>query len=211
MENKEAIELLEKTIDDFMSYFEPRGGISEVPLGPFERAKETLALLKPCPTCGGSKRIPNPTYGLLTKTKTDIIREIPCPECAEEPESQEPGLAESDYMSIEQREKFEAKNIPEKAETSSVVIGKIRAIINRVADEVPKGPVHSVCNKDVLWLCDRLEAAEKENKRLTENALGTIKEIEGDLFVDVVDPVCSLSVLAIGQAEEIKQLKALKE
>ena len=47
-----------------------------------------------------------------------------------------------------------------------------------------------------------------ENKRLTENALGTIKEIEGDLFVDVVDPVYSLSVLAMGQAEENKQLQA---
>ena len=46
MENKVAIEMLEKTIDDFMSYFEPRGGISEVPLGPFERAKKTLALLE---------------------------------------------------------------------------------------------------------------------------------------------------------------------
>ena len=28
---------------DFLSYFDPRGGISDVPLGPFERARETLA------------------------------------------------------------------------------------------------------------------------------------------------------------------------
>jgi len=39
----------------------------------------------PCPTCGGSKRVPNPTYGLLEKTKTDIIREITCPDCQAEP------------------------------------------------------------------------------------------------------------------------------
>jgi len=42
--------------------------------------KQALTLL-PCPTCNGNRRIPNPTYGLLTKTKTDIIREIPCPDC----------------------------------------------------------------------------------------------------------------------------------
>lgn len=45
---------------------------------------KALALLrdKPtCETCGDSGKVPNPTYGLLTKTKTDIIREIPCPDC----------------------------------------------------------------------------------------------------------------------------------
>ena len=33
---------LETIVQDFMSYFDPRGGISQVPLGPFERAKELL-------------------------------------------------------------------------------------------------------------------------------------------------------------------------
>jgi len=34
---------LRMLIDDFMSYFDPKGGVSDVPLGPFERAKEALA------------------------------------------------------------------------------------------------------------------------------------------------------------------------
>ena len=33
---------LRKIVDDFISYFDPRGGISDVPLGPFERAQEML-------------------------------------------------------------------------------------------------------------------------------------------------------------------------
>lgn len=39
---------------DFMDYFAPRGGISDVPLGPFERARECLDDLHmqaPCPEC----------------------------------------------------------------------------------------------------------------------------------------------------------------
>lgn len=37
------VEQLLKSIDDFLSYFDPRGGVSDVPLGPFERAKEMLS------------------------------------------------------------------------------------------------------------------------------------------------------------------------
>ena len=33
---------LRECIDDFLDYFNPKGGISDVPLGPFERTKETL-------------------------------------------------------------------------------------------------------------------------------------------------------------------------
>jgi len=31
-----------KALEDFLDYFDPKGGISDVPLGPFERAKELL-------------------------------------------------------------------------------------------------------------------------------------------------------------------------
>ena len=32
---------------DFLDYFEPRGGVSDVPLGPFERAQELLSVAAP--------------------------------------------------------------------------------------------------------------------------------------------------------------------
>ena len=35
-------EVLQDRVDDFMSYFDPRGGISQVPLGPFDRTRELL-------------------------------------------------------------------------------------------------------------------------------------------------------------------------
>jgi chromosome segregation ATPase len=54
----------------------------------------------------------------------------------------------------------------------------------------------------------KLETTEKERGRITNNALRTIRKIEGDIFINIVDPVYSLSVLAIGQCEEIKQLQA---
>jgi len=37
-------EKLETTVKDFLAYFDPEGGISEVPLGPFERASEVLGI-----------------------------------------------------------------------------------------------------------------------------------------------------------------------
>ena len=134
MENKEAIELLEKAITNRAST--PNGLVILERKGFYQ----ALALLKPCPTCGGSKQVGKEQfyYGRSVGWKE-------CPDCAEKPESQEPkdmghfnkeeiletwnncepesrepGLAESDYMSIEQREKFEAKNIPEKVETNKL-------------------------------------------------------------------------------------------
>ena len=38
----ERIKELETRLQDFMAYFDPKGGISDVPLGPFERAKQAL-------------------------------------------------------------------------------------------------------------------------------------------------------------------------
>jgi len=36
---------LMERIQDFLDYFDPKGGVSDVPLGPFERAKELLQAL----------------------------------------------------------------------------------------------------------------------------------------------------------------------
>ncbi len=44
-------EVLEARLRDFMDYYEPRGGVSDVPLGPFERAIEVLG---GCSRCGGA-------------------------------------------------------------------------------------------------------------------------------------------------------------
>ena len=38
--------LLVERLEDFLSYFNPKGGVSEVPLGPFERAREVLNISK---------------------------------------------------------------------------------------------------------------------------------------------------------------------
>ena len=59
---------------------------------------------------------------------------------------------------------------------------------------------------DIQELCDRLEAETKEKERLKDNAMKTIIEIEGELLIDIPDPVYSLSVLAVTQCDEIKQL-----
>ena len=107
---------------------------------------QAIALLKPCKTCGA---------------------------CAEKPESQEPGLAESDYMSIEQREKFEAKNIPEKVETSKFVgidNQDLLEVYRTLFDSIPFIPF-SVAQE----LCNRLEAAEKD---LAVQERITVKQIE---------------------------------
>jgi len=37
---EDKVARLQQTVKDFMSYFDPQGGVSDVPLGPFERAKE---------------------------------------------------------------------------------------------------------------------------------------------------------------------------
>ena len=161
---------------------------------------------------------------------------------ANKPESQEPGMAESDYMSIEQREKFEAGHVPEKVEPAKPV-SEFVAELHKQVERYDVGIGSNSLIRDMaLEACDRLESAEKEMlllkrpmevngfkaegmmavgqalidkdlkiKQLQAKALKTIKEIEGDLFVGVVDPVYSLSVLAMGQAEEIKQLEAKLE
>lgn len=39
-DDRAKIKQLQITVDDFMSYFDPRGGVSDVPRGPFDRARE---------------------------------------------------------------------------------------------------------------------------------------------------------------------------
>ena len=46
-----AREVWEARLRDFMDYYEPKGGVSDVPLGPFERAIEVLG---GCSRCGGA-------------------------------------------------------------------------------------------------------------------------------------------------------------
>jgi len=41
---KEKRDEYERRLKDFLDYFEPRGGISDVPLGPFERAQVALGI-----------------------------------------------------------------------------------------------------------------------------------------------------------------------
>ena len=41
VENKD----LKIALQDFMAYYAPRGGISDVPLGPFERGREVLNVI----------------------------------------------------------------------------------------------------------------------------------------------------------------------
>lgn len=38
---------LRYAVQDFMDYFRPRGGVSDVPLGPFERAQKVIEEIKP--------------------------------------------------------------------------------------------------------------------------------------------------------------------
>ena len=40
-------EQYKKVLEDFLAYFDPKGGISSVPLGPFERANEVLEKIPP--------------------------------------------------------------------------------------------------------------------------------------------------------------------
>lgn len=70
---------LKEAVEDFMSYFDPQGGVSQVPLGPFERAKEALSLLlPPCPECGGTKKKTH--YDHFGKKMTSCVE--PCPLCS---------------------------------------------------------------------------------------------------------------------------------
>jgi len=45
-ETKKENKLLRARLHDFLDYFNPKGGVSDVPLGPFERAQEDLNSLK---------------------------------------------------------------------------------------------------------------------------------------------------------------------
>ena len=111
------------------------------------------------------------------------------PNESDEPEGQESGLAESDYMSIEQREKFEAGHVPEKVEASELAKRARRAI----ADIVVAAPDDEQAVKEAMKIlykaCDRLEAAEEENITTKEIARAEVKDLQ----------------------EEIKQLKAKLE
>jgi len=95
---KQMEALLENTIMDFMSYYDPKGGVSQVPLGPFERANQALALLKSeqCTTYGGSKEVPD--FNAPTpEGKPFAFQHRPCPDCQSQEPARKKLMAECPY------------------------------------------------------------------------------------------------------------------
>ena len=150
-------------------------------------------------------------------------------EAIEKPKSREPGMAESDYMSIEQRKKFEAGHVPEKVEASELAKRARRAI----ADIVVAAPDDEQAVKEAMKIlykaCDRLEAAEKElddyhNAEKMANIspcdevhcgcvpllLKTIKQLQASLEAAEKD-LAVQERITVKQIEENKQLQAKLE
>jgi hypothetical protein len=61
-EREEMVERLE----DFMDYFDPRGGVSDVPRGPFDRAREFLT---ESPGSGGPAKLADVSNGLADEQR----------------------------------------------------------------------------------------------------------------------------------------------
>ena len=110
MENKEAIELLEKAHEKLQHSHTINNDDFCAVIVPLDQA---IALLKPCPDCAEKPESQEPGKPWDVETLDKIKLNI------EQLEPEIKGMAESEYMSAEMREKFEAKNIPEKVETSS--------------------------------------------------------------------------------------------
>lgn len=109
------------------------------------------ALLKPCPTCGGSKVVA--TEPCLSGMDTLTEREIPCPDCTP---SQEPASDTGEFVKVI-REEFLVSRLRE-------------AYTNKGEVNVQDCMCAAVRIERLTILCkersDRLEAAEKERDRL---------------------------------------------